>query len=563
MSDQPLVYQRRRWIGAGRPDCVAENGMVASKHPLIGEAGVKMMRRGGTAVDAAIAAAFMDCVVEPASNGIGGEGVMAIHLESGENVIVDYVGRPAKSCTPDMYELIEDTEPGWMGWRRVKGDANVYGYRASTTPGTVAGLTEALERYGTMSLKEVMGPAITVAREGFVPGRGITTAIANRMRLFSGFQEWRRIYLIEGLYPYRPSSVVARNPPKLVQSDLGRSLASIAEEGPDAFYRGWIAEAIAEEMERGGGLVTLEDLDIYEPIVHEPEPGSYRGYHVVYDPSHSGITMMQILKILEGYDLASLGFDTPETVHLMAEAVGLAFADRFKYLGDPSHIRVPQKALVSDGYAEELRRRISLDEACAVEPGDPWPHEPECTTALAVGDRAGNLVCVNQTLVDGFGSGIVVPGTGITMNNAMYGLNPEQGHANSIDGRKRRIQNVCPTILLRDGEPFMAVGAPGGRKIQVSVAHVVVNVVDHGMGIQDAIEAPRLFRETSTVYVDNRYPPEVREGLLERGHDLVWVDRERYGWGRPVGVVVDPETGLLHGGVQCHLNMHESIAIGH
>jgi len=198
-----------------------------------------------------------------------------------------------------------------------------------------------------------------------------------------------------------------------------------------------------------------------------------------------------------------------------------------------------------------------------VEPGDPWPHEPECTTALAVGDRAGNLVCVNQTLVDGFGSGIVVPGTGISMNNGMYGLNPEPGHANSIDGRKRRIQNVCPTILLRDGEPFMAVGAPGGRKIQVSVAHVVVNVVDHGMGIQDAIEAPRLFRETSTVYVDSRYPPEVREGLLERGHDIVWVDRERYGWGRPIGVVVDPETGLFHGGVQCHLNMHESIAIGH
>jgi len=563
MSDQPPVYQSRRWVGAGRPDCVAENGMVASKHPLIGEAGVKMMRRGGTAVDAAIAAAFMDCVVEPASNGIGGEGVMAIHLESGENVIVDYVGRPAKTCTPDMYELTDDTEPGWMGWRKVKGNANVYGYKASTTPGTVAGLTEALKMYGTMSLKEVMEPAITVAREGFVPDRGITTSIANRIRLFSVFQEWRRIYLIDGQYPYRPSSVIAKNPSKLIQSDLAKSLASIAEEGPDVFYRGWIAEAIAEEMERGGGLVTLEDLDIYEPIIHEPEPGSYRGYDVVYDPSHSGITMMQILKILEGYDLAGLGFGTPETVHLMAEAVGLAFADRFKYLGDPGYIRVPQKALASDRYAEELRKRISLDEARAIEPGDPWPHEPECTTALAVGDKAGNLVCVNQTLVDGFGCGIVVPGTGITMNNGMYGLNPEPGHANSIDGRKRRIQNVCPTILLRDGGPFMVVGAPGGRKIQVSVAHVVVNVVDHGMGIQDAIEAPKLFRETSTVYVDNRYPPEVKEGLLERGHDLVWVDRERYSWGRPVGVVVDPETGLLHGGVQCHQYMHESIAIGY
>jgi len=563
MSVLPYVYQNRHWIGAGRHDCVAENGMVASKHHLIGEAGVDVMRRGGNAVDAAVAAAFVDCVVEPSSNGIGGEGVMAIHLESGENIIVDYVGRPAQSCTPDMYELEESNEPGWMGWRKVKDDANVVGHKACTTPGTVAGLAAALERYGTMSLEEVMGPAIRAAYDGFIVGRAAASAIFGRMRLFSQFPEWRRIYLHDERWPYRPYSYTMANPQRLVNKDLAKSLRSISENGPDAFYNGWIAGMIADEMERGGGLITLEDLAMYEPIVHEPDPGKYRDLDVVYDPSHSGTTMLQILKILEGYDLGSMGFGTALTVHLVAEAMGLAFADRFRYMGDPGYVDVPQKAMVSDEYAEEVRKRIDPDKAGAVEPGDPWPHEPECTTALAVGDRDGNMVCVNQTLVNGFGSGVVIPRTGIVMNNAMYGLDPEPGHANSIDGRKRRIQNVCPTVLLRDGEPFMAVGAPGGRAIQMAVAQVILNVVDHGMGIQDAIEAPRIFREKSTVYVDNRYPPEVRDGLLARGHDLVWLDQELRGWARPVGVVVDPETGLLHGGVQCHLNGFESIAIGY
>ena len=562
MTVLPNVYQRRRWIGAGRPDCVAENGMVASKHPLIGEAGVDVMRKGGNAVDAAVAAAFMDCVVEPAMNGIGGEGVMAIHLASGENVIVDYVGRPAMSCTPDIFEVEEDAEPGWMGWYKVKGDENVVGHKACTTPGTVAGLSTALEIYGTMSLAEVMGPAIRVAEEGFVVGWWTAASIFGRIRLFSKFPEWRRIYLQEGQWPYNPYTYTMSKPQILANGDLAKSLSSIAEEGPDAFYKGWIAQAIAEEMERGGGLITAEDLAIYEPIVHEPEPGIYRDLTVVYDPTHSGTTMLQTLKILEGYDLASLGFDAPETVHLVAEALGFAFADRFKYMGDPGYVDVPLKAMVSDEYAEEVRGRIELDRAASIEHGDPWPHEPECTTALAVGDKEGNLVCVNQTLVNGFGCGVVVPGTGIVMNNAMYGLDPDPGHANSIDGRKRRIQNVCPTVLLRDGEPYMAVGAPGGRAIQMAVSQVISNVVDHGMGIQDAVSAPRVFRESQRVYVENRYPEEVKEGLEERGHDLVWLDQELRGWARPVGVLVDPETKLLHGGVYCHMTGFESVAIG-
>jgi gamma-glutamyltranspeptidase/glutathione hydrolase len=272
--------------------------------------------------------------------------------------------------------------------------------------------------------------------------------------------------------------------------------------------------------------------------------------------------MLQILKILEGYDLAAIGFDTAKRVHLTAEAIGLAFADRFKYMGDPGYVNVPQKALVSDEYATEVRTRINPDKAGVVEPGDPWPYEPESTTALTVGDGDGNLVAINQTLVNGFGCGVVIPKAGIVMNNAMYGLNPEPGHANSIDGRKRRIQNVCPTILLKDDEPFLAVGAPGGRAIQVAVAQVILHVVDFGMGIQEAIEAPRIMREVATVHVDNRFPDAVREGLLAMGHDLNWIEQEYRGWANPVGVLVDPKTGLLHGGVQCHYSGFESIAVG-
>ncbi|MEE8355485.1 MAG: gamma-glutamyltransferase, partial [Candidatus Bathyarchaeia archaeon] len=397
---------------------------------------------------------------------------------------------------------------------------------------------------------------------GFVVGWGTASAIFQGMKLFSRFPGWRRLYLHDERWPYKPYSTALANPERLVNKDLAKSLSAIAKDGPEAFYEGWVAGKIVEEMERGGGLITAEDLARYEPIVLEPEPGSYRGYEVVYDPTHSGTTMFQILKILEGYDLTGLGYGTPESVHLMAEAIGLAFADRFEYMGDPGWVDVPQGGMVSEEYAAELRERIQMDEAGAMTPGDPWPHEPEHTTALVVGDGEGNLVSVNQTLVNSFGCGVVIPGAGIAMNNAMYGLNPQPGAANSIDGRKRRIQNVCPTVLLKDGEPFMALGAPGGRAIQISVAQVISHVIDHGMGIQEAIEAPRITRETGTVYDDSRFPFEVKAGLEARGHDLVWVEQELQNWARPVGVLRDPGTGLLHGGVQCHLTGFESVAIG-
>ncbi len=563
MSMNDFIHQARRWSGATRHDCISPNGIVASKHRLISESGVRVLKKGGNVVDAAVAAAFMDCVVEPAMNGIGGEGVMAIHLKSGENVIIDYVGRPSKACKPDMYELEDTSEPGWMGWKKVKEDANVVGYKACVVPGTVAGLSMALERYGTMKLREVIEQAAKVAKDGFVVGWWTANHIFRRMEAFWKFDEWRKVYLRKGKFPYLPYTNELATPHLLRNPELAKCLKDIATMGPEVFYKGWISETIASDMAENGGLLTKDDFAAYEPILLEPELGSYRGYDVVYDPTHSGTTMMQILNIMEGYDLAEMGYRSAKALHIVSEAIGLAFADRFKYMGDPGYVDVPQKSMVSKEYAKKLREKINPEEAIKIKPGDPWPYEPECTTALTVADKDGNMVAINQTLVNSFGSGVVIPGTGIVMNNAMYGLDPEPGTANSIDGRKRRIQNVCPTIVLKEGEGYMTLGAPGGRNIQVSIAQVIHHVIDYGMSMQNAVDAPRVTRETSTVYLDSRFPAAVRDQLLSMGHDLKYIDPELKSWGRPVGILREDTTGLLHGGVYSMLTGFESVAMGY
>jgi gamma-glutamyltranspeptidase/glutathione hydrolase len=309
-------------------------------------------------------------------------------------------------------------------------------------------------------------------------------------------------------------------------------------------------------------MITTDDFAMYEPIILEPVPGKYSEFEVIYDPSHAGTTLMEMLNIVEGFDLATSGFGSREHLHIVAEAIGFAYADRFVYMGDPSVIEVPQKGLTSKEYAKELRARINLKQAATLTAGTPWSYE-ECTTALAVVDKDRNTVVINQTLVNAFGSGVVIAGTGIVMNNAMYGLNPEPNHANSIKGRKRRIQNVCPTILLKDRRPFMAVGAPGGRAIQTSILQTIINVIDFEMDIQSAIEAPRITREIGEIQMDNRYQKSVCDELRKMGHDIAYIDKEIGNWARPVGITVDHRDRLLYGGVECHFLGFESEAIGY
>jgi gamma-glutamyltranspeptidase/glutathione hydrolase len=436
-------FQRRRWGISARESCTAKNGIVASKNPLISKTGIDILKKGGNAIDAAVASAFVDCVVEPAMNGIGGEGVMAIRTADGMKKIIDYVGRPSKDCTPEMYELLNETDQGWTWWRRrVKGDENIIGYKAPTVPGTVAGLIKALDLYGTMELKSVLDPAIKIAEEGFIVGWWTASHIMGTMNTFSKFPEWRRLFLKDGKHPPKPyRHAIKENPDILVNKDLARSLQLIAEEGVDVFYKGEIAEAIVGDMAENKGLITLEDFAMYDPIILDPTPGNYKGFDIIYDPTHAGTTLMEMLNILEGFEISNYGFGSFEQLHIMAETIGLAYSDRFEYMGDPGFVHVPQKGLVSKEYAETLQKMISFSKTLTMAPSDPRPYE-ECTTALTVVDKERNMVAVNQTLVNTFGCGVVIPGTGIVLNNAMYGLNPEPGHANSISGRKRRIQNV-------------------------------------------------------------------------------------------------------------------------
>jgi gamma-glutamyltranspeptidase/glutathione hydrolase len=494
-------------------------------------------------------------------NGIGGEGIMTIFMADGKNAVIDYVGRPSKDCTSDMYELLDEIEPGWMGWKRVKEDANIIGHKASTVPGTVAGLSKALELFGTMDLADVLEPAIKIADEGFVVGWWTASHIVRKMQAFSNFSEWKRLFLKEN-YPPIPYTHSLRTPDVIINKNLAKSLKLIAKEGAETFYSGQVAKFIVKDMARNGGLITEEDLAMYEPIVISPTPGTYRDFDIIYDPSHAGTTLIEILNILEGYDLAKYGFGSLKHLHVMAEAIGLAYADRFEYMGDPGFIAVPQKALVSKEYAKVLQRHIDFEKAIKITPSNPWPYE-ECTTALTVVDEKRNTVAINQTLVNTFGSGVVIPNTGIVMNNAMYGLNPEPGHANSIDGRKRRIQNVCPTILLKDGKPFLTIGAPGGRAIQTSIAQTIINVIEFGMDIQSAIEAPRITREIGEIQLDNRFSEKIGNKLKKMGHKIAYIDKEIGNWARPVAIVIDSRKNQLYGGVECHFLGFESEAIGY
>jgi gamma-glutamyltranspeptidase/glutathione hydrolase len=332
--------------------------------------------------------------------------------------------------------------------------------------------------------------------------------------------------------------------------------------GPDSFYKGEIAEKIVQDMRKNDGIITLDDLAMYEPIVTDPVPGTYRGYKVIYDPSHAGTTLMEILNILEGFNLNGYGYGSLEHLHIVAEAIGLAYADRFTYMGDPEFVKVPQYGLVSKEYAKELQRKINIEKALKISPHDPWPYE-HSTTALTIADKERNVVAINQTLVNAFGCGVVILGTGIVLNNAMYGLNPEPGHANSIAGRKRRIQNVCPTILLEKDDPYIAIGAPGGRAIQTSIAQTIIHVIDFGMDIQSAIEAPRITREIEEIQVDNRFSKRVAEKLEKLGHRIAYLNKEMGNWARPVGILVDKEKNLLYGGVEWHFLGFESEAIGY
>jgi len=502
---------------AAAPMAVGENGMVVAANPLAAEAGLEMLRRGGNAVDAAVAAAFAIGVVEPHGSGIGGGGVMVIKLaDSDEAVVIDYIARASHDATPDM--LIWDQPTPAERERRY-----TTGWSSVLVPGTVAGLALAVERYGTLPLSEVLQPAIRLAREGFPVTATVFEALLDNYDALMADPETARVYLDEGI-PYFEGDIM-RLP------DLADTLERIADEGPDVFYRGEIARKIADASRRGGGIITVYDLETYEPIVRSAIKTTYRGYELYSAPpaASGGLLVLEALNVLEGFDLKAMGAGSAAAIHAVGESLRIGYLDRLRWVADPDYVRVPVEQLLSKVYAARARQRIDLERRAEYDrydlpdPRQVWAeaYDSSDTTHLGAVDSQGNIVALTQTLTHFFGAKVTVPGTGILMNNSLSGFWYQPGNLNSIEGGKRPRSYMAPTLVLKNGRPYISIGSPGSGRIPTAVVQVLVNLIDHEMDPYEAVDAPRFYAATEPVLeVEGRFDPEVIEALREMGYEV-------------------------------------------
>ena len=547
----PLLAREAILEGDRAVPTEARNGMVVTSHYLATDEALKVLEQGGNAVDAAVTAAFALAVTQPRSGNIGGGGFMLISFEQRDEVVaIDYREKAPAAAGRDMF----------LGT-----DGNVdealsrYSRKSAGVPGTVAGLALALERYGTISLAKALEPAIRLAQEGFrVPPRfsdGIENA-ADRMRQH---ESSRKVFFKPDGSSYEPGDL-------FVQKDLAATLRRIAEQGSRGFYEGRTADLIVEEMQRGGGLITLEDLKSYRPVVRRPVHGSYRGYDIysMSPPSSGGAHIVQILNILEGFPVASTGHNSAATIHLMAEAMKRAYADRSKYLGDSDFVQVPIKGLTSKAYAEKLRGSINQERASAsatLLPDNPVPYESNETTHFSVMDRFGNAVSNTYTINFSYGSHILVDGAGFLLNNEMddfsakpgvanaYGL--IGGDANSIEPNKRMLSSMSPTIVKRAGKNFLITGSPGGSRIITTTLQVLMNVIDHRLNIQAAVNAPRVHHQwlPDEIRIEEGISPDTVRLLEQMGHTVT----RRPAMGASQSIMVDAD-GTLYGGADPRLS---------
>ncbi len=527
---------------------LAPRGLVVAEHPLGARVGAAMLERGGNAVDAAVATAFAMTVVEPFMSTIAGSGTMLVHLEKrGETVALDFNGTAPARAHDGMFRLIGGVSSGLFPWPRVEDAANEYGHRAVAVPGSVAGLTLALARYGTMELADVLAPAIGLAREGFVPDWYQALTTARSIEELGAFPESARTYLRNGRAIHRPPSLEPGE--RVTYPDLARSLELLARDGADAFYRGALAQAIQDEMAAHRGLITREDLAAYEVRVGPPLTGRYRGLDLALAPGATGgITALEILNLLEQFPPARVGWRTAGGLHLRAAAVRRAFDDRFRLLGDPAAVKAPWAELASKPYARAVAAELRTP---APERRGGAPPAGDCTTHVSVVDRQRNMVALTHTAVSLFGARVVVKGTGILLNNGMIWFDPEPGRPNSVGPRKRALVNMVPLLAFRRGAPYLTLGAPGGRRIISAIPQVLATLVDGRVALQAAIEAPRLHAESDELLVDARVGEQALAGLARLGHRVV-PKEETYAtlnFAKPVGVRVTAkglEAGLDH-----------------
>ena len=512
-----------------------EHGMVVTAQRLASETGVEVLKKGGNVVDAAVAVGYALAVVYPNAGNIGGGGFMTVRFKDGRSTFLDFRERAPLAATKTMY-LDQDGKP-------VKG-ASLDGYLAVGVPGSVAGFEMAREKYGTLSRQELMAPAIAYAKDGFVLNQGDAASFAGNADRLAKDPAAAAIFLKPDGKPYGIGE-------RLIQSDLAASLSAISEKGPDAFYKGAIADAIVKASGAKGGILAKPDFEQYAVRELKPVTCSYRGYEIISSPppSSGGVIICEILNVLEGYPLSYLGAGSAETVHVMVEAMRHAYVDRNSALGDPDFVENPVEKLLDKGYAKDIRDKIDPFRAGVSQ--DLMPKgfgESKETTHYSIIDNDGNAVAVTYTLNGSFGAGVVAAGTGILLNNEMddftqkpgvpnlYGL--VQGEANAIQPKKTPLSSMSPTVVAKDGKPFMVIGSPGGSRIITITLEAIVNVVDHGMNIQEAIDAPRIHHQwlPDTVYVEPfGLSPDTERLLANMGYHLDLGDKT---WGQAAGILV-------------------------
>jgi gamma-glutamyltranspeptidase/glutathione hydrolase len=530
--------------GASRAPVRAASGMVGSADSHASETGLAILRQGGNAVDAAVAMGFVLAVTYPGAGNLGGGGFMVIRLADGRETTIDYRETAPARAHRDMFLDSEGNAVAAMSRN---------GPLAAGIPGSVAGLTLAQERYGRLSLAEVIAPAIMLARDGFAISRSLSEAMAGAADRLQRFDATTRVFFPDG----------KALPPghRLVQPDLARTLTSIAEQGPHAFYRGAIARMIADEMTRSGGVMTLDDLAAYRAVERPPVVGTFREHRIVSmaPPSSGGIALVQLLNILEAYPLAEYGHNASRTIHLMAEAERRTFADRSAWLGDPAYYRVPMTGLTSKAYAARLRETVSETRATPsedVRPGRPAEFESSETTHYSVVDAAGNAVSTTTTLNGTFGNGQMVPGAGFLLNNEMDDFSAKPGspnmfgllggEANEIAPGKRMLSSMTPTIVTRDGRTVLVLGSPGGGRIITTVLQVLLNVIEFGFDVQEAVDAPRFHHQWQPDVIRLErvgFPRDVVDALAAMGHRT----EVQQDMGDVHVIQIDPSSGLRFG----------------
>ena len=540
---------------------IGSRAMVVTNHPLASAAGAEMLLGGGNAIDAAVASLFALTVVEPMMVGVLGGGIAHIRLAGGRHVVLDGLSTAPAAAHGAMYETVSDELPDY---RKTAGRANEVGPLAVAVPGALAGWCGALREFGTLSVADVTAPAIRLAERGFEATPYLADCVSD-LAPDLGRDSGLAALFLPGGTPLRAGARVA-------QPEYAQTLRTIARHGADAFYKGELGDALVETMARTGGLVGRVDLDGYRVIEREPICGSYRGFEVLGPPppASSGVHVVQMLNLLEGFDVGAMGFGSPDAVHLLAEAMKIAFADRAVATADPDFVDVPVQRLTDKAYAEQRRRLIDRARTRRWKPGvsvarpnagpardrapdapsacrgiagesasghgrparpnpavEPGMHggESSCTTHVTVADAEGNVVATTQTVNGLFGACLQIPGTGMIANNYMFNFDPHPGRALSVEAGKRVFTSMAPMMVRRDDRLLHALGLPGGLRIFPSAFQALVNLLDHGMTLQEAVEAPRIWTEGGIVEMEQAFPDAVEQDLEGRGHEVARLQR--------------------------------------